>query len=307
MARVSVVWLLGLSCVAVASAQESPGIPTPRFRSAADVVTIQAAVRTDRGRPLQGLTAADFEVRDNGELRPILTLRSDLRSPVSLAVLVDMSGSMVMGPKMEMARHALNSVLSQLRPGEDEAAVFTFDAELHERRPFSSDPETLKGALDDFTPFGSTSLYDATAAAARRLSERSASHKAIVVLTDGLDTSSTLTAPQVSGLASSIAVPVYVVATVPSIDQRSMLETLDRSGQSDAADLRDLTEWTGGQLVFASTLTETASVASGLVNELRLQYVLAIEAVNTPEWRRLDVRVKRRSTVVRARNGYYGG
>ncbi len=301
------VWVIGFSSIAALSAQP-PGLqPQHRFRSAADVVTIQASVRNGRGRPVQGLTAADFEVRDNGQLRPILSLRSDLRSPVSLAILVDMSGSMVMGPKIAMARQAFDSLLSQLRSGEDEVAVFTFDSALHERRAFTTDVDLLKDALDDFNVFGSTSLYDATAAAARRLAGRSAAHKAIVVLTDGIDTSSALTAPEVSGLASSIAVPVYVVATVPSIDQRVMLEATDRAPGSNGADLRDLAEWTGGQLVFASSFTETMIAASGLVNELRLQYVLAIEAANTPEWRRLDIRVKRPSATVRARNGYYGG
>ena len=72
--------------------------PPQIFRSAADVVTIQASVRDARGRSLQPrLTAADFEVRDNGQLRPVLSLRSDDRSPLCLAVLVDMSGSMGVG------------------------------------------------------------------------------------------------------------------------------------------------------------------------------------------------------------------
>jgi VWFA-related protein len=300
--------LIVSSGVAALSAQQLPaGEPVQRFRSSADVVTIQAAVRNGRGRPVAGLTAADFEVRDNGQLRPVLSIRSDAGSPVSLAILVDMSGSMAITQKLAMARQALDSVVSQLRPGEDEVAVFTFDSALHERRSFTSDPSGLTGVLDGLKPYGTTSLYDATAAAARRLSDRSAAHKAIVVLTDGLDTSSRLTAPEVSGLASSIAVPVYVMATVPSIDQRMMMEAVDRADESRAADLRDLAEWTGGQMVFASTLIETTTAAAGLVAELRQQYVLAIDAVSAREWRRLDVRVKRPSAVVRARNGYYGG
>jgi VWFA-related protein len=288
-------------------AQEPSPQPPQLFRSAVDVVTIQASVRDARGRVVSGLTTTDFEVRDNGQLRPILSLRSDRQSPLSLAILVDMSGSMRIGPKIAMARQAYDSVLSQLRQGQDEVALFTFDASLHERLDFTRDLATLKGALSDFEAFGTTSLYDATAAAARRLAARSATNKAIIVLTDGIDTSSEMTAREVSGLASSIDVPLFVVATVPSLDQRIMLETSQRSTPSDAADLRDLAEWTGGQFVFASTFAETAVAAASLIDELRQQYILAIEAATGREWRRLDVRVRRPSTSVKARSGYFAG
>jgi hypothetical protein len=115
-----------------------------------------------------------------------------------------------------------------------------------------------------------------------------------------------MTARDVSGLASSIDVPVYVVATVPSIDQRLMMEASGRL-LSGAADLRDLSEWTGGQFVFASTLGETMAAASSLIDGLRQQYILAIEAAGGREWRRLDVRVTRPSAVVKARSGYFSG
>jgi VWFA-related protein len=288
-------------------AQEVPSQAQQTFRSAVDVVTIQASVRDARGRVVSGLTTTDFEVRDNGQLRPILSLRSDRQSPLSVAILVDMSGSMRVGAKIAMARQAYDSVLSQLHQGQDEVALFTFDASLHQRQDFTRDASKLHGALSDFEPFGTTSLYDATAATARRLAARSATHKAIIVLTDGMDTSSTLSAREVSGLASSIDVPVYVVATVPSMDQRRMMEASERSAPSEAADLRDLAEWTGGQFVFASTFVETAVAASSLLDELRQRYVLAIEAANGREWRRLDVRVRRPSAIVKARSGYFAG
>jgi Ca-activated chloride channel homolog len=291
--------------LAATGAQVPVDPPQLTFRSAVDLVTIQASVRDTRGRSMKGLTTSDFEVRDNGQLRPILSLRADFQSPVSLAILVDMSGSMRIGSKIAMARQAFDSVLSQLRVGEDEVAVFTFDSRLHERQDFTRDLAALRSALAAFEPFGTTSLYDVTAEAARRLAARSGAHKAIIVLTDGIDTSSTLSASEVSGLASSIDVPVYVVATVPSIDQRTMMELADR--RSESADLRDLAEWTGGQLVFASTFTETAIAASTLVDGLRQQYVLAIEAAGAREWRRLDIRVKHPAATVKARSGYFGG
>ena len=287
---------------------QSPVVPPQMFRSSVDLVTIQASVRDARGRVVQGLTRADFEVRDNGLLRPVIEFRSDRQSPVTLAILVDMSGSMSVGAKVAMARQAYESVLLQLRD-DDEVALFTFDSSLHERQGFTRDPTRLKDGLSKFEPFGTTSLYDATAATAHRLADRSATHRAIVVLTDGIDTSSSLTASEVSGLASSINVQVYVVATVPSIDQRVMMEARERGARADTADLRDLAEWSGGQLVFASTFTETIVVASSIVDELRQQYVLAIEAAPEHEWRRLDVRVKNpsASATVKARSGYFGG
>jgi Ca-activated chloride channel homolog len=300
--------LLAVPCAMLASpsAQAPVDRVTVPFRSAVDLVTIQASVRDARGRVLQGLSRTDFEVWDNGQLRPVVDFRSDRESPITLAILVDMSGSMAIGAKIQMARQAYASVLSQLRD-QDEVALFTFDSSLHERRAFTRDFSTLTDALSRFDPFGATSLYDATAATARRIADHTATHRAIVVLTDGIDTSSSLTAPEVSGLASSIDVPIYVVATVPSIDQRQMMETIERGTNSETADLRDLAEWTGGQLVFASTMTETIVVASGIVDELRQQYVLAIEAAPEREWRRLEVRVKNPSATVKSRSGYFGG
>ena len=107
---------LSLSCalVVLVNAQSTPDQVQDTFRSSVDVVTIQASVRDGRGRIVQGLTRKDFEVRDNGQLRPIVEFRCDRQSPVTLAILVDMSGSMAIEPKIAMARLAYESVLSQL-------------------------------------------------------------------------------------------------------------------------------------------------------------------------------------------------
>src|SRR4249919_1261109 len=123
--------IIGGLAVAAPRAQDVSDQPAQTFRSAVDLVTIQASVRDARGRVVSGLTSNDFEVRDNGQVRPILSLRADRQSPLSVAILVDMSGSMRIGAKIPMARQAYDSILTQLRQGEDEAAVLTFDASLH--------------------------------------------------------------------------------------------------------------------------------------------------------------------------------
>ena len=101
--------IIGGLGVMTSRAQEPPRQET--FRSAVDLVTIQASVKDARGHIVNGLTTTDFEVRDNGQLRPILSLRSDRQSPLTLAILVDMSGSMRVGPKIAMAHQAYDSVL----------------------------------------------------------------------------------------------------------------------------------------------------------------------------------------------------
>lgn len=303
---------LCLSLFAVATllplhAQQVNGGATPKFRSSLDMVTIQASVRDGRGRALTGLRVEDFEVRDNGELRRVVSLESEHYAPVSVAVLVDVSGSMRLAGSREMARLAYEALLTQLHNRRDEIALFSFDSQLDVRQEFTTHVTSLAGKLNNLDAYGTTALYDAAAAAAKRVADRSAAHKAVIILTDGIDTASKLTAPEVSGIASSIDVPVFVVATVSSTDQRLALERMRRSAHADQADLRDLADWTGGQFIFASTIDETIEATSKLIADLRQQYVIAIEAANSREWRRLDVRVKKRSAMVKARSGYFGG
>ena len=304
--RLSLAVALTLGQLSTAPAVETVSTRVqPTFRAALDVVTIHASVRDRHGRPVTGLSPGDFQIRDNGQLRQILSLRADQSSPISLALLVDVSGSMRLSGKMAMAREAYSMVLSQLRQGQDEAAVYIFDQSLQERRGFTRDIAGLQGALADLEAFGATSLYDATAAAARRVAQRPSANKAIVVFTDGTDTSSRMTASDVSGIAASIDVPVYVVATVPASEQRQLSEPARATPAG--ADLRDLAAWTGGRFVFASNAVETTAAAAALIAELRHQYLLGIEAAGDREWRRLDVRVSRPASVVKARAGYFGG
>ena len=187
------------------------------FKAGVDLVTVSATVRDRKGRLVTGLEARDFEVVDGGERRAISQFRTD-RAPLSLAILFDVSGSMDVADRMTAARFAAHHLLSWLEPGRDEAALFAFDSRLHEVAPFTVDTRALNGALGEVDPFGATSLHDAIAEAADRVAARNHPRRAVVVLTDGIDTASSRTPAQVSGLASAIDVPVYVIATVLPID-----------------------------------------------------------------------------------------
>ena len=287
-------------CPSFAAAQE-PAI----FRSAVDMVPISAIVRDGHGRAVTKLTAADFEVRDNGEVRPILRFDLDADSPVSVAVLIDVSGSMRLTSKLDAARDVMRELASDLHDGRDEVGVFEFSAGLHELQPFTPHPSQAGTALRDVDPFGATSLYDAIAETAQRLAERPSRRRAIVVLTDGIDTSSALAPADVSARASAIDAPVYVVATVPRIDRELYQDRATAANARATADARDLALWTGGDLLWASDAADAAACTRQILAELRQQYVIGIEAAPTGYWRALDVKVRGRHMSVRARGGYF--
>src|SRR5688572_3211611 len=181
--------------------------PQATFRSAVEVVTVSASVRTGGGKVVRDLEQSDFEVLDTGKLVTIRDFYA-AEGPISLALLLDISGSMDVGGNMDRARQAMGMVLTTLRNGSDEAAMFTFDNSLREVVGFSTDLSTINRVNLAGKPWGITSLYDAIATSARLVAERSNKHRALLVITDGVDTGSKLTAPQVSGIASSIDVPV---------------------------------------------------------------------------------------------------
>jgi hypothetical protein len=104
----------------------------------------------------------------------------------------------------------------------------------------------LKGTVTNFSPWGMTSIHDAIASASRSMDSRATKRRALVVLTDGFDTASKLDAAEVSRIASSIDLPVYVLAVVPSIDDPRNQEGGNRALNGDLA---DLARWTGGAAV----------------------------------------------------------
>jgi VWFA-related protein len=264
-------------------------------------------VRDHRGRLVTSLGASDFEVIDNGQKRHIVDFHAEDGAAISVAFLVDVSGSMRIGPKLAYAQNMLGHLIEQLQDGRDEAALFTFDNALHEVHPFTAHPSAISAAFASAEPWGTTSLYDAIAATARQLAARSSPRQAIVVLTDGVDTSSELSPEEVSGIASAIDLPVYIVATVPPIDQAEYLRReAERERASESrADLRELALWTGGDLLWVTTVDDASTGAREILSLLRHQYLIAIESAGGSEWHPLDIRTRNPRLVVRARSGYF--
>lgn len=282
--------------------------PAITFKTGVEAVTLAAAVRDRRGRVVRDLKQSDFQVLDTGSARDIRDFYAG-DAPISLAVLLDISGSMAVGGNMDRARHAVAVAMGMLNAGSDEAALFTFDAKLQEVVSFTKDLDAVRRVSLVGRPWGMTSLYDAVAAAAKNVAERTNRHRALLVITDGVDTGSRMSAPEVSGIASSIDVPVYLLTVVSPVDHPGgEFAVLASDGATTAvATLADLARWTGGDMKVASVPAHTVVAIRDLFEELRYQYLITFEPGMRPGWHPLEVRTRNNNLTVHARSGYVSG
>lgn len=278
------------SAIIVLVLSELAGAQQPIFRSTTERVTVAVVARNRDGRPIRGLVPKDFELLDDGKTREILDFRNEA-GPISLAFLLDTSGSMHVGGKLERAGEVAHFMLASMAGSTDEAALFVFDKTVRTAQPFTGEFERIKSSLASVHPWGVTSLYDAIAETAHQLAPRPG-RRAIIVLTDGVDTSSRLTSHEVSGIASSIDMPVYVVAV--------------ETAATETGDLSKLAQWSGGMFYGISKTADSSLIARQVINELRHQYLLAFEPSAAAGWHRIEVRSRQRVTL-QSRSGYWTG
>lgn len=281
--------------------------PAPTFTSGVDMVTVHVTVRDRGGRIVRDLAPADFRLIDSGFGRRIEDVfASD--AALSIAVLVDVSGSMAIDRNIDRARRAVDAIAGSLQPGRDELALFTFDTVLREITPFTSDLDRLGAPALAESPYGKTSLYDAIADAATLVARRSNRHRALLVVTDGVDNGSLRTAGDVSGVASAIAVQVHVITVGGPLDRRDGIGgAAGPGGAAVAASLADLARWTGGSVRATGTRDDLRAALDELLSGLRYQYVLTFQPGFRRGWHPIEIRTADDSLVVHARGGYVAG
>jgi Ca-activated chloride channel family protein len=310
----SVLFTVLLAFSAIAAAPSARTIQDPvtdsgaTFKSGVEVVTVTATVRDERGRIVKDLKRSDFEVVDAGVRREIKDFHAG-EAAISVGLLIDISGSMAVGGNMDRARKAVAMAVGELTGGRDEAGLFTFDSELQQVRDFTTDLQRIASVSLKGQPWGTTSLYDAVGDMARKVGERTNRHRAVLVISDGRDTDSKLTAPEVSGIASAIDVPVYLVVVANPLDNPTH-ELRALAGSNPAVQggtLEDLARWTGGNMAVVTGAEESLLAVRSLMAELRHQYLITFEPGTAPGWHPLEVRTRKKNLVVHARAGYVAG
>lgn len=260
------------------------------FKSGVDVVNLAVTVTDPKGRFITNLGEGDFEVLEEGVRQPLtIFTREDL--PVSLAILIDTSASME--AKLSQAQTAAVRFVKTLHPA-DEAQVVQFSQRAEVLQDFTSDKAQLESAIRGTHATGDTALYTALYVALKDLDRRHRDaelrRRAVVVLTDGEDTASSITDEQVLDLAKRTGIGVYGVglfgAEVPA-SARPL--NPDQSTFFFSA----LGRATGGQAHFLKNVSQLDGVYDRLAQELRSQYGLGYVSnnpVHDGRWRRVVVR-----------------
>lgn len=255
------------------------------FKSRVESVRLDALV-LDRGRPVVGLRADDFEIRDNGALQAV-TLLGAGALPMDVILLLDMSGSLS-AERLGALRAAAGALLDALRPA-DRAALATFSREVQRAQALTHDVAAVRRALERETPSGPTVLVDAMFAAIGMTEP--GDRCLLIVFSDGLDTASWLQPDAVVRAAERSEVVIYAVSTSTARHAPGLL--------------RHVTDSTGGQLLEVDSAS-LPTAFTRVLDEFRQRYVLSYTLSSAPAvgWHRLDVRVKHRDLTVRTRAGY---
>ena len=278
----------------------------PQFKSGTAAVRVDALV-TDGRRPVRGLTAASFELRDNGVRQTITDVHHETL-PLNVICALDVSSS-VAGEPLEDLKREYSALIDALAT-EDRAALLTFANRIALHSALTGDRARLQALVGQLATGGTTSLFDALFSALA-LRETDEGRTLLILLSDGRDTSSWLTARKLVDAARRTDVVVYTVTTqaptrLLSFKSPSRAAIPQRQEPSERF-LEALADETGGRVVHAADEAVVGTTFLRVLDEFRQRYVLSYTATGVAErgWHTIEVKLRGQSGEVRARRGYF--
>ena len=278
----------------------------PSFRAGVELVSLNVTV-SEGPRYVTDLTQDDFSVFEDG-VKQEVTFFNATHLPIALALLLDTSASM--DTKLPTAQEAAIGFAKRLR-AQDLAEVIDFDSRVVVLQAFTNSSADLEQAIRRTSAGGSTSMYNAVYIALKELKKVVARNveeirrQAIVVLSDGEDTSSLLPFEEVLDLAKRSETAIYTIG-LRETDSTSSGSKLFREAEFV---LRQLSQETGGRAFFPNQVTDLGGVYGQISDELSSQYTVGYTSKNGRRdgaWRRVVVRVNRSNTTARTKQGYFG-
>lgn len=290
--------LLLLSAALIVPAQDDT-----TFRADVQLVRILATVKDQAGALVGSLEKSDFSVTDNGVAQKISVFERQTDQPLSVAVLIDNSGSTAKDLKYETdsVTRFLKALLREGNP-EDATALYSFNWQIVKQNGFTRNVSALERSLKALRGEAGTAMYDAILLASRDIEDRMG-RKVLVIVTDGGDTVSHTDFQRAAEAAQLADAVIYPVLVVPITNEAGR-----NVGGENA--LTTLAERTGGR-VFAPSLGAALDQAfDQIIRDLRTQYLLAFYPAGVPpskdRFHTLGITLSNPQLQVQARNGYYG-
>ena len=285
-------------------APPAAGQRQPSFRTGIDVVSLNVTVTDSDGRYVTDLASDEFDVFEDGARQEIKYFdRSNL--PIAFSLLVDTSASME--EKLPVAQEAAVGFARRTRP-EDLAEVVDFDTRVTVVQGFTNKVGELERAIRHTSVGGSTALYNAVYIALKELKRirpggtADLRRQAIVLLSDGDDTSSLVTFDEALDLAKRSETVIYAIGL------RSSTEPAGKGFREADFVLRELTQQTGGRVFFSTKAEELRGLYGQIADELSSQYLIGYVSKNLRRdgaWRRIVVQPTRPGIRARTKAGYY--
>lgn len=292
------------SAVLLATVAAAAQAPPQVFRAGVDLVSLNVTVADGQQRYVTDLERADFRVFEDGAAQELLFFnRTNL--PIALSLLIDTSASME--ERLVVAQEAAVGFAQRIRL-QDLAQVVDFDSRVQIVQGFTNETAALEKAIRGTSSGGSTSLYNAVYIALRELAKVKAKSRddvrrqAIIVLSDGEDTTSLVSFEEVMELARRSETAIYSIGLHPR-DQGAL-----KGFREAEFVLRQLAQETGGRSFFVQRAEELGGVYGQIADELSSQYTMGYAPKNSKRdgaWRKVQVQVARPNVTVRTRRGYY--
>jgi Ca-activated chloride channel family protein len=278
-----------------------------RFSAQASMVLLSATALDRNGRPVTDLKQSEVRILEDGRLQKIEHFAQAQDSPLRILFLADASSSMSASLKTTSTRMALVQLLASLGP-QDQAALAAFDHKYWGVVQFTTDRKKIEQAYAEIEPYSSTALHDALDKAAHDLASHGEGRRAVIVLTDGIDTASSKTADEVIARSKALDVPIYAMSVVSPIDDPAS-DRYTGNRQADATKgaeiLTRYAEMSGGRAFTVSDFRGLKQAADRIVGELKNQYRLGYDPPpGPPGFRRIAVTSTRKGVVIKTRSGY---
>jgi len=268
---------------------------------------VQFSVTDRHGRFVPGLTAQDFKVEEDGRRQEIRNFARENELSLTLALLIDTSPSV--RPVFDEEKLTAASFLESILHEKDLALVIGFDQSVTLLQDYTENLKLLKRAIDELEIGGGTSIYDAVYLASKEKLTDEAGRKAIILISDGEDTTSKTKLIEALVAAHQSNAVIYAISNATSGGFFGRGRSgLGGFGGGNMRTLRRFSEETGGSTFVVSNENSFAKIFDQIAQELRSQYSLGYVSLNTArdgKYRQIKVTARQSGYIVKSRKGYY--